>query len=297
MLTVHDVSYLDHPGWYAPGAARYKGLMLAAALAKRPAAILCDSRHTRERLLAHHPWAVELDTLIVHPGLVAPPPDRPRRQVDTAEPYFVTVSTIETRKNHLGLLRAFRVARARGLRLRWKIAGAGGHGCEQVLAALTAAEGVDVLGWVSPAALEPLYAGALFLALPSHEEGFGYPALEAMARDVATVCSTGSALDETVGVAGMRVPAQDTQAWAAALRRLQDDHAERELLVRAGGENARRFAWKAAARPDSPDTPLGILRIDMSGVGSSQSRDIRAGSMDGRIARLRGQESRRLLID
>jgi glycosyltransferase involved in cell wall biosynthesis len=247
VLGIHDVAYLDHPAWYGRGVATYKRLMLAAALAKRPAAILCDSRHTRERLLAHHPAAAGLDVRVLTPGLVDPPPGRPPRRPAEADPYFVTVSTIEPRKNHLGLLRAFRQARARGLRLRWKIAGADGYRSAPIRAALAAEEGVEVLGWVSPAVLEELYAGALFAALPSHAEGFGLTPLEAMARGVAAICSTGSGLDDAVGDAAMRVPARDVEAWTSALLRLQNDAAERERLVTAGSERVVDLSWTTAA--------------------------------------------------
>jgi len=246
VLTVHDVSYLDEPTWYRPEAAIYKRWMLAAALAKRPVAVLCDSRHTRERLLAHHPDAAPR-AHVVHPGVSDPPADRPPRRPDDSQPYFLTVSTIEPRKNHLGLLRAFRAARARGLHLRWKIAGTRGHRYEPIRAQLAAQEGVDLLGFVSPAELERLYAGALFLALPSHTEGFGYPPLEAMARGVATICSSGSGLDDTVGDAGMRVASDDDDAWTAGLLRLQDDDGERQRLIIAGHEQVRRFDWTDVA--------------------------------------------------
>ncbi len=247
VLSVHDVTYLDHPAWYGRGPATYKRLMLSAALAKGPAAVLCDSRHTRERLLAHHPSAGGLDVRVLAPGIADPPSDRPPRRPAAECPYFLTVSTIEPRKNHLGLLRAFRAARARGLRLCWKVVGADGYRSAPIRAALAAAEGVDVLGWISPSALEELYAGALFLALPSHVEGFGLTPLEAMARDVATICSAGSGLDEAVGEAGLRVPSDDADAWTAGLLRLQDDAGERQRLVSAGRAHVAGFRWATVA--------------------------------------------------
>jgi glycosyltransferase involved in cell wall biosynthesis len=247
VLTVHDVSFLDEPGWYAPWAASYKRLMLMAALAKRPAAVVCDSQHTRERLLAHHPAAGRFDVRVVHPGVAEPPADCPAREESQSDPYFLTVSTIEPRKNHLGLLRAFRAARSCGLRLRWKVVGGPGHRSATIRAALAAEDGVDLMGWVEPPVLEELYAGAQFLALASHSEGFAYPPLEAMARGVATFCSTGSGLDETVGTAGLRAPSSDTDAWTAGLLKLQDNCSERARLVAAGRDQVRHFAWRRAA--------------------------------------------------
>lgn len=246
VLTVHDVSYLDCPQWFSRGAARYKALMLAASLRRRPAAVVCDSELTRERLLAHHheiagPIRVE----VVRPG-VAPPPPRPE-VAEPERPFFLTVATIEPRKNHLGLLRAFRQARADGLDLDWKVVGADGHCAPTIRPALEETDGVHVLGAVDDAELERLYATATFLAAPSLLEGFGYPPLEAMARGVPVIASAGGVFDETLGDAALRVDPLDSGGWAAALRGLSDDERHRADLVRRGREQARRFPWARTA--------------------------------------------------
>lgn len=96
--------------------------------------------------------------------------------------------------------------------------------------------------------LERLYRGARFLALPSHAEGFGFPPLEAMARGIPTVCSTGTALDETVDDAALRVPAGDVEGWAEALRRLSSNGDERRRLRELGRRCAARFSLAEAAQ-------------------------------------------------
>lgn len=245
LITVHDAAFLDHPQWYPPTVARFKRAMLSAALAKRPRAIVCGSEFTRRRLLEHHPLAGALDLHVIHPG-VQPPPGEQRASAED-EPYFLTISTIEPRKNHLGLLDAFRRARSKGLRLRWKIAGAPGYGSRQIVSALRSADGVDVMGWVDDPTRERLYREASFVATPSHVEGFGFPPLEAMARDVATISSTGSALDETVGAASLRVDPDDVGGWEAAITRLAEDEAERARLRGLGRTWAVRFQWEQTA--------------------------------------------------
>ena len=98
------------------------------------------------------------------------------------------------------------------------------------------------------ASRERLFAGAVFFAFPSHAEGFGFPPLEAMARGVPTICSTGSAMDETVGDAAIRIHPADIDGWTAALLRLASDDAERARLSDLGVERAARFSWPKAAR-------------------------------------------------
>lgn len=246
LLTVHDVFFLDHPEWFPVATVRYRRAMLSAAIRKQPTAVVCVSHYTRERFLAHYPQAEESHVVVIHPGIE--PADSPPDTEPETDPYFITVAMIEPRKNHLGLLQAFKLARENGLELRWKVVGAIGQCSDEIVAALRAEPAVDLLGHVTDDELDRLYRRALFHALPSHAEGFGFPPLEAMARGTPTVCSAGSALDETVGDAALRIPADDPRHWAEALHRLATDPAERRRLVELGRRRAASFRLDEAAR-------------------------------------------------
>jgi glycosyltransferase involved in cell wall biosynthesis len=244
VLTVHDVFFLEHPEWYSGATVRYRSAMLHAAMRKHPSAIVCVSNYTRARLLERYPAAAASHLVVIHPGI---------ETTDAAdvghesEPYFLTVSLVEPRKNHLALLDAFTLARRRGLELRWKVAGAIGRGADEIISKLQADDAVDVLGHVPPAELDRLYRRATFLAVPSHAEGFGFPPLEAMARGIPTICSAGSALDETVGDAAVRVAADDREGWADALLHLASDGTERRRLREVGLRRAGEFRLEDAA--------------------------------------------------
>ena len=240
LLTVYDVLYLDHPEWFPPAVARYKRLMLHAAVRKGPALVVAGSGYTRRCFLARFP-SLQERVRVIYPGVW------PAAAGPALGGYFLTVSTIEPRKNHLGLLSAFRAARARGLELTWKVAGAPGYSAAPILAELGAEPGVETLGWVADEELERLYRGAHFAVYPSLAEGFGLPPLEAMARGVPVACSAGSGLDESVGEAALRVEARDEAAWADALLRLAGDEGERTRLSRLGLERAAAFGWPRAA--------------------------------------------------
>lgn len=244
LITVHDLFFLDHPEWYSPPVRRYKQAMLKVALAKDPDAVVCVSEYTRLRLLEAAPNLDPGRVHVVHPGVE--PEDAP--QVDAERDFFLTVSTIEPRKNHLTLLAAFQLARKRGLRLRWKVVGAPLYGGGKVEAALRAAPGVDFAGLVSDGERERLYRAAAFVALPSHAEGFGFTPLEAMARGVPTVCSSGSALDETAGDAALRVDPGDVDGWAGALLRMEEDRDLRTRLRDRGAAQIRQFDPLRSAR-------------------------------------------------
>jgi glycosyltransferase involved in cell wall biosynthesis len=162
-------------------------------------------------------------------------------------PYFLTVGAIDPRKNHLGLLRGFRLARDQGLSLRWKVVGGPRYHGASILRRLHDQPGVELLGAVDDVALEALYRNARFVASPSHVEGFGYPPLEAMTRRIPAICATGSAFDETVGDAALRAPAEDAQAWADALLRLSEDDGEHARLRADGWRRASEFTWERSA--------------------------------------------------
>jgi glycosyltransferase involved in cell wall biosynthesis len=246
VLTLHDVFFLDHPEWYPKAVGRLKRAFLAAAMARRPRMIICASSYTRERLHAHHSPADEVAVDVIHAGLASPGSPAPAARGDD-EAYFLTVSAIEPRKNQLLLLEAFRLARSRGLRLRWKVAGAASYCSGPVISALRTEPGIDFLGRVSDAERDRLYEGALFCAFPSHAEGFGFPPLEAMAFGRPVVCSTGSALDETVADAALRVRSNDVEGWADALNMLESDADERARFAEAGRRRAAQFTWTEAA--------------------------------------------------
>jgi glycosyltransferase involved in cell wall biosynthesis len=245
VITIHDLTFLDRPDWYPRPVAAYKRAMFRAALAKRPAAVVCVSEHTRGRFAAHAPRFEPARTHVIHPGIARPPAADDHHE---EKPYLLTVGAIEPRRNHLTLLEAFKRARAEGLDLRWVVVGRVRYRGEPILDRLEATPGVEVRGWVEDAELERLYREARLLALPSHHEGFGFVPLEAMARGVPTVVATGSALDETAGDAALRVDPTDVAGWTTAIQRLNSDEPLRADLIRRGHERVAELTWDRAAR-------------------------------------------------
>lgn len=147
-------------------------------------------------------------------------------------------------KDHVTLVRAFaRAARGRDTTL---VLTGGEAGAEADVRAAIAASGVadrvrrtaavpraDVVGLVDMASV---------VAVPSRYEGFGIPALEAMARGRAVVVSDAGALPEVVGEGGVVVPAGDVDAWASELAALLDDPARRGSIGVAGRQRATAFS-------------------------------------------------------
>jgi glycosyltransferase involved in cell wall biosynthesis len=109
-------------------------------------------------------------------------------------------------------------------------------------------ERVWFTGFVPDGDLAYLYTRAHALLLPSLMEGFGLPAVEAMACGTPVVASTAGSLPEVVGDAGILCDPTDVGAIAGAMRTLRDDPALRAHLAGVALRRATLFTWGAAAR-------------------------------------------------
>jgi glycosyltransferase involved in cell wall biosynthesis len=163
----------------------------------------------------------------------------PLRATAERPPYVLFVGTPEPRKNLSRLISAMTILRERGRRENLVIVGGGGWG-DGVPSGL----GVQQAGRVSDEALHTLYANASCLALPSLHEGFGLPALEAMAAGTPVVAGNSGALPEVTGGAAVLVDPLSPEEIADGIERAVD---ERDRLVPLGRSRARQFTWDRAA--------------------------------------------------
>jgi glycosyltransferase involved in cell wall biosynthesis len=179
---------------------------------------------------------------VVHHGVrLASESNTPREKL------VLFVGAIQRRKNVARLVKAFE-----RLPDPWRLAIAGapdGFGATEELLAVTHSPrrtAIDILGYVSHADLDNLYRRAGIFAFPSLDEGFGMPALEAMAHGVPVIASNTSAMPEVVGDAAILVDPLDTDALADALLRLSNDESLCRDLIRRGSARASRFTWESA---------------------------------------------------
>jgi glycosyltransferase involved in cell wall biosynthesis len=169
-------------------------------------------------------------------------------------PIVLYVGGISPHKNLDGLLHAFaRLEEGRAhLAIVGDHSGDGFLGCYPQLLQLRARLGLEskvtFTGFVPDDDLAVLYNAATVLALPSFDEGFGLPAVEAMACGLAVAASRTGSLSEIVGPAGVFFDPRDHAMMAEALRRVLDDPRLRADLSAEGLRRASLFTWSAAAR-------------------------------------------------
>jgi alpha-1,3-rhamnosyl/mannosyltransferase len=171
-------------------------------------------------------------------------------EVTGGAPYVLTIGTVEPRKDHPLLVRAFDAVAARDRDLHLVIAGPDGWGAAALSDAIAAAAHRDRivrLGYIDDEARSGLLAGAALFAFPSVYEGFGLPPLEAMRAGVPVVATAAGSLPEVLGDAALLVPPGDADALADAIAEAFADPVERARLIHAGHAQAAHYSWERCA--------------------------------------------------
>lgn len=249
VVTIHDLFFLSHPE-RTRAEIRRDYPVLAASHARRADAIITSSDHTRTLIVRK----LGVDPARVH----LCPPGAPDWKTLGRAPnlpaggYILFIGTLEPRKNLGVLLDAYaRLVEARGGRVpRLVIAGRATDGASEWVERMHRAplSGlVDHRGYVALSDREQLFAGARLLVLPSLDEGFGLPVLEAMSAGVPVVASTGGSLPEVIGDAGALVDPHDVEAFARAIARMLDEEPHARACAERGLERAREFSWSRTA--------------------------------------------------
>ena len=164
--------------------------------------------------------------------------------------YILIVGTIEPRKNHIGLLRAYKVLIDRGYDIGLVIAGRRGWESEKIYEEIKGFEPsgrVKIYLDVSDDILRDLYKNAFIFVYPSFYEGFGIPPLEASSYGLPVICSDVSSMPEVMGDSALYVDPYNLEDIAEKMMMVIDDSQLRAELIDKGRENIKRFSWRKSA--------------------------------------------------
>ena len=247
VVTVHDLTYLRYPEMVTAASARYRALVpigigRGAVVCAPTAAVAAELRET---------YRVAGDRVVVTPlgvdrrWLRAEPPGAAWLATrGLPERYLLFVGSREPRKNLTTLLAAYRELLAGGAAPPLVLVGPPGWGAEPSLAGLPAGS-VLTPGYLDDDDLVRVVAGAAALAHPSWYEGFGLPALEALACGTPVVAGDVPALREVLGEHAELVDPGDLGALASALAKAVDDAGAAARAARRA--HAATFTWERCA--------------------------------------------------
>jgi glycosyltransferase involved in cell wall biosynthesis len=179
-------------------------------------------------------------------------PDWSPRARAPEQGYVLFIGTLEPRKNVGGLLDAYQMLIERGMPVpELRLAGTATAAAAEWLARIERAPLKGIvrhLGYVQPADTRQLYEGASVLVMPSFEEGFGIPVLEAMTLGVPVVAARRGSLPEVLGDAGLLVDPTKPAEIADAITRILNDHESAAQCAARGIARSAQFRWEATAR-------------------------------------------------
>ncbi len=243
VMTIYDLIHLRFPQESSLAKRVYYREVVRDA-ARRGAQVLTLSHFSQQEILE---WTgvPKAQIHVISAGVSAtfsPQGDRH----DPGYPYLLYVGNHKAHKNLPRLVQAF-ARLPRQWKFRLLLTGNADAALGDVARHAGVADRIVSLGEVAESVLPDYYRGARALVLPSLYEGFGLPALEAMACGTPVLAANVTALPETVGDAALLVQPDDIDALADGMERLLIEPGLRESLGRAGLARAKGFTWEAVA--------------------------------------------------
>ena len=261
-LTVYDLIPVLYPQFFADGiAVVIRELFVAMLQSIRPNDfVLAISEATKRDVCAYlplDPARVFVTPLAAAADLFFPVLDQGRIEqmkasygIPPDRKYFLSVNTLEPRKNMEHALRCFATAlrEAKIEDLYFVLVGTRGWDFQKILDVVNdqtlVADRVILAGYVPDDELAALYSGALAFVYPSHYEGFGLPPLEAMQCGIPVITSNTSALPEVVGDAGIMVSPTDEGALTQAMLDMYQKPSLRACFATWSLVRANHFSWE-----------------------------------------------------
>ena len=258
VVSVHDVSFLEHPEYFTFFRARQLRLTVRRTV-KAACCVLAPSEFSKKSILSA--YKLPESKVVVLPNGVSSvfhpvARDAAQRSMRTglpAVPFILTVGDLQPRKNHLGLFSAFEDLIAAHPQLPHHLVIVGKQETWYAPAILAAArkshvaDRIHFTGFVDDEELRRLYGACDLFVYPSFYEGFGLPILEAMACGRAVACSNTSAMPEVADSAALLFDPYSRRELVFAMRDLLLNPELRQRMERLGVQRAAMFSWSSSA--------------------------------------------------
>ncbi len=249
VLTIHDLFFIGYPGSHRP---LYDHAMINLAMlyARRATAIIADSEYSKRAVVTRlrvDPHKVHVIPVALGSEFRPTAPDHATlRKYGIEAPYLLYVGNFKPHKNLPRLLHAY-AALPPALRERYYLVLAGGDVLRRPeldahARSLGIGARVHFPGLIDDRDLPLLYSACSLFVLPSLEEGFGLPALEAMACGAPVTASNRAAIPEVVGAAALLFDPEDVSSMARAMTAILTDAELSDDLRRRGIERAGEFS-------------------------------------------------------
>ena len=259
VVSVHDVSYLEHPEFFSKARAMQLELTVRRTV-RRASRVLCPSEFSKRAILRVYNLPEERVTVI--PNAVSSAFRPVSRETALANlqarlgfraPIVLTVGDLQPRKNQSGLIQAFEELIRSHPHLPHRLVLVGqeswyGDRVRRVAAASPVAERIHFTGWIPDEDLVWYYGAADLFIFPSFYEGFGLPILEAMACSRAVACSNSSAMPEVADSCAILFDPHSVREMTLAMRDLLLNPELRLRMERLGLNRASTYSWERTAQ-------------------------------------------------
>jgi glycosyltransferase involved in cell wall biosynthesis len=253
IAVLHDAFFWETPEHYHPlWLQLFHGIGVPAA--KKANLLIVPTEHAKQCILKYENFdpnkmqvVLEAAKSFHHPKIGPSPINAP---------YFLHVGVLEKRKNLVRLITAF--AQLHAIYPNYKLVLVGNTpvksqlndapAIEQAIVSLGLQEAVVRLGYLEADALATVYTHAFAYCLPSLNEGFGLPILEAFHFNLSLICANTSALPEVAGDAALFVDPFDTASISSAMLQLVESPNLQAELVEKGQARQLHFSWPKAAQ-------------------------------------------------
>jgi glycosyltransferase involved in cell wall biosynthesis len=257
VVTIHDTIALDHPCWCTTSNALYYNIFMR--LSFRYAARIVTVSNSTDENITYRFKGIAQRAVVIHPGIDSvfgclPNPSllqQIRSKYHLPEKFILFVGNIEPKKNIAILLQAYKILQKKGIphklvlvgKRTWKSIGVFRNICCNF-----GPDDIILTGYVDRNELPFIYKMASAFVFVSLEEGFGFPAIEAMASGTPVVASATGILKEVAKDVFCFADPQNPRQIAEALCVVLNDQQLRQSLIQKGLQESRRFNWNDTAR-------------------------------------------------